>query len=130
MRAGKVLGLPSGAGLGHPVSGYEIHHGELVVSEGEDFPGGVRQGAVFATMWHGSLESDAFRGAFLAEVATAVGRGRGPSTVSFAERREARLDLLGDLVSTHLDVEALLDLALTGAPVGLPVLPPGAQRSL
>jgi adenosylcobyric acid synthase len=48
--------------------------------------------------------------------------------VVFARLREARLDLLGDLVEQHLDVGALLDLARTGAPAGLPVLAPGADR--
>ena len=124
----KVLRLPAGTALGHPVGGYEIHHGRLRVEAGDPFPGGVRDGAVFATMWHGSLESDGFRQAFLAEVAACVGRTRAPSAVVFAERREARLDLLGDLVELHLDVDALLELALSGAPAGLPLLPPGAQR--
>jgi adenosylcobyric acid synthase len=48
--------------------------------------------------------------------------------VVFGERREARLELLGDLVEQHLDIDALLDLARSGAPAGLPMLPPGAQR--
>ncbi|RNL75377.1 cobyric acid synthase [Nocardioides marmorisolisilvae] len=126
--AEKVLTLPRGTGLGQPVSGYEIHHGRLRVATGDAFPGGVRNGQVFATMWHGSLESDAFRQAFLAEVAAAVGVDRAPSTVSFEERREARLDLLGDLVTQHLDVDGLLELATSGAPEGLPLLPPGADR--
>jgi adenosylcobyric acid synthase len=126
--AEKVLRLPTGTALGQPVQGYEIHHGRLEVEQGETFPGGVRDDAVFATMWHGSLESDGFRQAFLAEVARTTGRTRTPSGVVFAERREARLDLLADLVEQHLDVGALLDLARTGAPAGLPLLPPGAQR--
>jgi adenosylcobyric acid synthase len=109
------------------VSGYEIHHGRLEVLEGESFPGGAHADGVFATMWHGSLESDAFRQAFLAEVATRVGRVRAPSDVVFAERRAARLDLLGDLVEQHLDVDALLDLARTGAPSDLPLLAAGPR---
>jgi adenosylcobyric acid synthase len=124
----KVLRLPTGTALGQPVRGYEIHHGRLEVEQGEAFPGGVREGAVFATMWHGSLESDGFRQAFLGEVADRAGRARTPSDVVFADRREARLDLLGDLVEQHLDVEALLDLARSGAPRGLPLIPPGADR--
>jgi adenosylcobyric acid synthase len=48
--------------------------------------------------------------------------------VVFAERREARLELLGDLVEEHLDVNALLDLARSGPPQGLLVLPPGSSR--
>ncbi len=124
----KVLRLPSGTGLGQPVSGYEIHHGRYAVAAGDDFPGGVRHGAVFATMWHGSLESDAFRQEFLGQVAAAAGRTRAPSDVVFEDRREARLDLLGDLVSEHLDVDALLDLTTSGAPARLPILPPGDSR--
>ncbi len=126
-RAEKALRLVSGTGLGHPVSGYEIHHGRFDVGSGAVFPGGVRAGAVAATMWHGSLESDAFRQAFLGEVATAVGSSRAASSVCFEERREARLDLLGDLVAEHLDVDAILDLAVSGVP-DVPLLPPGSER--
>lgn len=126
--AEKVLRLATGTAFGQPVSGYEIHHGRLALGEVDPFPGGARSDGVYATMWHGSLESDDFRHAFLAEVAARVGITRAPSRVVFAERREARLDLLGDLVEEHLDVPALLDLALHGAPAALPVLPPGAAR--
>jgi adenosylcobyric acid synthase len=122
--AEKVLRLTAGTALGQPVHGYEIHHGRFDVGGGDPFPGGVRVGGVHATMWHGSLESDGFRHAFLTEVAARAGRARTPSGVVFAARREARLDLLADLVEEHLDVDALLDLARTGAPAGLPVLPP------
>ncbi len=126
--AEKVLRLPTGTGLGQPVTGYEIHHGRLQVGAGDAFPGGVRKGEVMATMWHGSLESDGFRQAFLSEVAVAGGRSRAPSEVRFEACREARLDLLGDLVTEHLDVDALLELATSGAPGGLPLLPPGVHR--
>jgi adenosylcobyric acid synthase len=132
----KTLRLPSGTGLGVPVSGYEIHHGRVTAGgragsgsvsgpgsgsgSAEEFPGGVRDGNVFGTMWHGCLETDEFRGAFLA---TAL-PGRAPSDVSFPVARDRRLDLLGDLVERHLDVDALLNLARSGPPAGLPVLPP------
>ena len=124
----KVLRLPTGTGLGQPVSGYEIHHGRFRPGTGDAFPGGVRAGAVFATMWHGSLECDGFRQAFLGEVSAALGRDRTPTDVGFGARREARLDLLGDLVEEHLDVDALLGLARDGVPAGLPLLPPGCDR--
>ena len=126
--AEKVLRLPAGAALGASTSGYEIHHGRISRGDVEEFLGGARAGAVFGTMWHGSLEGDAFRGAFLGEVAAALGRTRTPSGESFATRRAARLDLLGDLVEEHLDVSALLDLVREGAPADLPLLPPGAAR--
>jgi adenosylcobyric acid synthase len=118
--AEKNLRLPAGAALGARAGGYEIHHGRITRSSGEEFLGGARAGNVFGTMWHGSLEGDAFRAAFLAETL-----GLPPSGVSFPAARERRLDLLGDLVEQHLDVDALLALARSGAPAGLPVLPPG-----
>ncbi|MFI5627230.1 cobyric acid synthase [Nocardioides sp. NPDC051685] len=103
----KNLRLPTGSALGVEASGYEIHHGRITRGDGvEEFLGGARVGNVFGTMWHGSLEGDALRGAFLAATL-----GREPSDVSFPAARERRLDLIGDLVEEHLDVDALLDLA-------------------
>jgi adenosylcobyric acid synthase len=117
--AEKTLRLPHGTALGVPASGYEIHHGRITVGAAEPFLGGARHDQVFGTMWHGSLEGDELRRAFLAETL-----GVEPSAVSFPAARARRLDLLGDLVEEHLDVEALLSLARAGAPTGLPVLPP------
>lgn len=116
----KMLRLPTGTAFGVPAAGYEIHHGRISVGDGmAEFPGGARRGNVFGTMWHGILEGDALRGAFLAEAL-----GRAPSSVCFAAAREARLDRLGDLIEQHLDVETLLALARNGAPRDLPVLQP------
>ncbi len=118
--AEKVLRLPRGEALGAEVSGYEIHHGRVVVGEGEAFPGGVRQGAVFATMWHGSLEGDAFRRAWLREVAGMLGRDAfRAGEVSFTAAREARLETLADAVEQHLDLDAVLGLIEDGPPAGL-----------
>jgi adenosylcobyric acid synthase len=47
----------------------------------------------------------------------------------FAGVRERSLDLLGDLVEEHLDTDALWRLIESGAPPGLPFLPPGAPPS-
>jgi adenosylcobyric acid synthase len=44
----------------------------------------------------------------------------------FAAVREARLDRLGDLITEHADTDALWRLIESGAPPGLPLLPPGA----
>ncbi len=110
----KVLRLPTGAALGATTAGYEIHHGRVRVDGGEEFLGGARRGAVFGTMWHGSLEGDGFRHALLAEVGAAAEREWHPSDVRFAEAREARLDLLGDLAEKHLDIDALLRLTRAG----------------
>jgi adenosylcobyric acid synthase len=121
--AEKTLALPHGDLGGVPVSGYEIHHGVVAAGPGVDeFPGGARTGRVLGTMWHGTMEIDGFRSAVLELLGD-----RKPSAVRFADAREARLDLLGDLVEEHLDVGALLDLAKAGAPGGLPLLPPGVS---
>ena len=123
----KTLGRPQGEALGAPVTGYEIHHGrvDLDLSSCEPFLDGGRAGAVWGTSWHGTLENDAFRRAFLAAVARQAGRPFVPAPdTDFARLREARLDALGDLVERHLDTAALGRLISGGAPRGLPVLPP------
>ncbi len=124
----KVLRLPEGTALGERTTGYEIHHGLVTRGDAEEFLGGARTGAVLGTMWHGSLEGDSFRQSFLGEVSRMLGGSRIPSTVSFPASRERRLDLLGDLVEKHLDVDALLDLARSGPPGSLRLLSPGADR--
>jgi adenosylcobyric acid synthase len=131
----KTLTRPVGQALGEPVEGYEIHHGVADVTGGEAFISddkghsldGCRVGAVWGTHWHGSLESDGFRRAFLREVAAAAGRGFVPAgSTSFAALREEQLDRLGDLIEQHADTDALWRLIESGAPQGLPFIPPGA----
>jgi adenosylcobyric acid synthase len=122
----KVLRLSAGESLGAAVTGYEIHHGRVHRGHGEEFLGGARSGTVFGTLWHGSLESDAFRRAWLREVAGLLGRdGLTVGSVGFAAARESRIERLADAVEEHLDVEHLLLLAREGAPAGLPVVPGG-----
>ena len=105
--AGKPSGFRPARPWACPRPGYEIHHGRVTVGDGAaEFLGGARAGNVFGTMWHGSLEGDELRGAFLAATL-----GREPSPVNFAVARERRFDLLGDLIERHLDVDALLALA-------------------
>jgi adenosylcobyric acid synthase len=123
----KTLGRPAGSWRGHPVTAYEIHHGVVTADAGEPFLDGVRVGAVSGTTWHGALENDDFRRAFLAEVATTTGRRfTAAADTDVAAVREARLDALGDLVESHADTDALWRLIEGGAPAGLPMLPPGA----
>ncbi|MBC7594375.1 MAG: cobyric acid synthase, partial [Kineosporiaceae bacterium] len=122
----KVLRLPVGLALGQSASGYEIHHGRISLGDGvEEFLGGARSGAVFGTMWHGSLEGDDFRRAWLREVA---GPDFATGTVGFGTLRERRMDLLADLIEANVDVDALLDLIANGAPADLAILPPGDGR--
>jgi adenosylcobyric acid synthase len=123
----KVLGRPAGRAYGADVTGYEIHHGIVSVSGimAEPFPGGCRSGTVWGTSWHGTLESDEFRRAFLTDVAALAGRDFKPAAdTCFADLRTAALDVLGDLVAEHLDTAALIRLIEGGPPPGLPVLPP------
>ncbi len=94
----------------------------------EPFLDGCRVGAVWGTTWHGALENDGFRRAFLADVSARAGKDFAPAPgVSFAALRERHLDALGDLIERHVDTDALLALIEKGAPAGLPALPPGAK---
>jgi adenosylcobyric acid synthase len=131
-----------GTAYGHRVTAYEIHHGHVIPDPdaGGDAPGGAlaaepfldgwRVGDVWGTTWHGALENDGFRRAFLAEVARRAGRDFAPHPdTSFAGLRERRLDALADLVERHLDTGALLRLIEHGPPADLPPLPPGAPAT-
>jgi len=79
-------------------AGYEIHHGRVT--------GSRTAGPVTGAMVHGSFEDDAVRAAYLGDALGVT------SAASFPAARERRLDLLGGLVEEHLDVDALLELAL------------------
>ena len=129
----KTLAHSTGTAWGGEVTGYEIHHGYVAMSKAEPLiePGeGARLGNVFGTHWHGTFESDAYRRAFLTEVAKLAGRDgfRVAADTGFRAHRERHLDLLGDLVEAHLDTDALWRLIESGPPRGLPFLPPGAPR--
>jgi adenosylcobyric acid synthase len=109
--AEKVLRLPTGTALGVDASGYEIHHGRVTLGADEPFLGGARNGSVFGTMWHGSLEGDPLRRAWLREVGAVP-----DESVSFPRARDARIEALADAVEEHLDVDAVLDLVTSGVP--------------
>jgi adenosylcobyric acid synthase len=105
------------------LSGYEIHHGRLSRCAEEGWSAladvGIARGAVFGTHWHGLLDNDDFRRAWLTRVADAAGRrfvvAEGSNGVEVAARRDAQLDLLADLLESHIDVDAVLGL-LDGPP--------------
>ena len=75
---------------------------------------------MIGTSWHGVLEHDAFRRALLAHVGAVRRRRFVAGTTSFAAARQARLDVLGDLVEKHLDTEQLTALIEGGVPTDLP----------
>ncbi|HQV92562.1 MAG TPA: cobyric acid synthase, partial [Phycicoccus sp.] len=106
----KVLGRPTGRWQGHTAEGYEIHHG--VVDGDDSLPGGMRSGPVFGSIWHGTLEGDDFRRAFLTEVAALSGSSWRPvdGASGFADRRSAMIDALADAMENHLDLDQLLTL--------------------
>ncbi len=112
--ADKVLGRPLGEWRGHSVTGYEIHHG--IVSAAATFPGGTHQGNTYGTIWHGTMECDGFRRAWLSEVAVAAGSSWTPAAdaPSYGGRRERMIDDLADALATHVDLDALLDVAMNG----------------
>jgi adenosylcobyric acid synthase len=128
----KQLGRPAGSAYGTEVTGYEIHHGIVTLQPGADpFLDGCRSGAIWGTSWHGTLENDAFRRAFLAEVAALAGREFVPRPdTDFAAVRQARLDVLGDLIAGHLDTAAIGRLIREGPPPGLPVVPPAGRGAI
>jgi adenosylcobyric acid synthase len=111
--AEKVLGRPSGSWRGHPVVGYEIHHGVVAPTGGEPFLDGVRAGNTWGTIWHGAFENDAFRRAWLTELAETVGSAWRPveGAPGFAERRTRMLDDLADALTAHVDLNTLRELA-------------------
>ncbi|MGV9678289.1 cobyric acid synthase [Nocardia sp. NPDC003482] len=115
---------------GIPVRGYEIHHGRVRRATDpawlaiDGAPEGAAREAIWGTHLHGLLESDDFRRAWLTEVAARAGRTGfvvAPGT-SVAAVRAGQLDLLADLIETHLDLARLDRLITEGAPAGTPVL--------
>ena len=94
-----------GAAASHEPAGYEIHHGRVTRRDSG-------RGAV--TGHDGARRARGRRAPRRRTSREALGRRRPPA--SFPAARERRLDLLADLVEEHLDVDALLDLAVDGAP--------------
>ncbi|WP_375500711.1 cobyric acid synthase [uncultured Jatrophihabitans sp.] len=123
--AEKTLGRPTGRAYGTRVdTAYEIHHGVAEqVAGGEPFLDGCRAGAVWGTSWHGALDSDDFRRAFLADIAAVAGRDfTAAIDTDVTALKNQQLDRLGDAVADGLD-SAALDRLITGGPTpGLPAL--------
>jgi adenosylcobyric acid synthase len=120
----KVTVLCRGTADGHPVDGYQIHHGRVVPDDAavDDFVtlddgtlDGVRVGDIAGTTMHGLFENDGFRAAFLARVADQSGKRFVAGRTSFAAAREARFDQLADLFEAHLDLGRIEALIADGA---------------
>jgi adenosylcobyric acid synthase len=106
-----------------PMRGYEIHHGRVSRSTEDDWLGvGIRSGAVYGTHWHGLLDNDEVRRPWLAAVAAAAGRSGFvvADDVDVAARRDAQLDLMADLITSHVDIDAVIALLEHGPPPKLP----------
>jgi adenosylcobyric acid synthase len=133
--AGKTLvSDATGNALGEPVSGYEIHHGQVVrqavptlITRQDGSTEGADTERVIGTHWHGLLDNDAFRRRLLTWAAERSGRTGftvAPDT-RVTDARDAQLDVLADLVSRYLDTDALSRLIEQGPNNGLPVLSAG-----
>ena len=116
----KVTRQRRGTALGHPVSGYQIHHGRttaaapwLALDDGEiTEPEGAGAGRWLGTSLHGLFEEDGFRGAFLRAVAARRGKSFLASTVSFEALRQQQIDRVADMLEACVDIgriEALLE---------------------
>ena len=115
----KVTRLATATGPGgEPVRGYEIRHGRVraapgcvpwLVADGSAGVAGARAagGAVVGTTLHGLFEQDAFRSAFLTEVAARRGRAWVPSGLAFAAARERQIDAVADACEEYLDTGQL-----------------------
>lgn len=105
--AGKHLGT------GVAIDGYEIHMGRSngadcarpLLTIGDRADGAIsRDGRVQGTYVHGLFTGDAFRKAWLAQLGIA-------SSLAYEAQVEAALDTLADHCETHLDIDALIEIA-------------------
>jgi adenosylcobyric acid synthase len=102
-----------------PLHGYEIHHGGVSRSTEDDWLGvGIRRGAVYGTHWHGLLDNDDVRRHWLTAAAAAAGRAGFvvADDVDVRARRDAQLDVMADLINSHVDIAAVIALLEHGPP--------------
>ena len=127
--AEKVLRQVSGRGADEPITGYEIHHGSVVRSSEDHWitderrgGEGARRGAVRGTHWHGVLASDSFRRVVLGEIAAEAGKPDfmvHPDT-SVEQVRTAAVDRIADLLTEHVNLDAVIEIISHGANATLP----------
>ncbi|MEI7544956.1 MAG: cobyric acid synthase CobQ, partial [Mycobacteriaceae bacterium] len=77
----------------------------------------------FGTHWHGLFDNDDFRRDWLTCASAAAGRPgfRVAPDINVSARRDAQWDLMADLLTAHLDLDALLGL-LDGPPPARPTI--------
>ena len=105
---------------GEPVTGYEIHQGQVFPTtgtkewfwlEGPSGPEAEGVADILAGVWgtslHGLFENDELRSSFLSEVARRRNKAFRPSGLRFAAARERMFDLLATTCERHLDLERL-----------------------
>ena len=110
---------------GSTLRGYQIHHGRVTVEGGRELLSGEGcvNGAVAGTTWHGLFENDRWRHAFLTEIAEQSGRPFVASTTtSFADRREARINAIADMLEAHADASSIVRLLEDSSRASLPTL--------
>ena len=90
--------------FGLPGSGYEIRHGRIHPDNDRPM---WRNGHVFGTGWHGFLDDDATRAAFLTEVAAIRGLEFIPGDYNHDAARLASLDRVADAFEEYLDLSGL-----------------------
>lgn len=129
--ADKIVRNVTGTADGHPVRGYEIHHGRLVDSAEAPWlhddvhgPEGAVRAATYGTHWHGLLACDAFRRDFLRGVAGQAGVAdfRGAPDTEVDRVRRSQVDLMADLVAEAVDPDALAALIENGPDPALPTI--------
>ena len=102
-----------------PLYGYEIHHGQVARCAEQDWLGvGIRRSRVYGTHWHGLLDNNALRRDWLTAAAVAAGRAdfAVADDTDVPGRRDAQLDVLADLLDSHVDVGSITGLIDNGAP--------------
>lgn len=122
LHARKALRAVSGMALGAPFQGYEMHMGQTsgpdterpfaLLSDGRRDGATNAGGTVFGTYVHGLLADTEQRRALLSRIDIAAGG------LDYGNSVEAALDEIASGLEEHLDIDALVALARTGAKSG------------
>lgn len=119
----------AGAGKGHLLEAYEIHMGFTQARGDGEAPFAITaingrpaaatdgwlspDGRVCGTYLHGLFDSDAFRRAFLRDLAPPQWGETGLDALSFLDFQDKQLDRLAEVLRRHLNLAALWDMIRT-----------------